>query len=82
MFPQFVVEYHIFVLYIQRSVSPFILTSVVSVEPGRGKLSLTADEPGKAARESVGQVFPVLTDGCQCTGSGTLSSGLLQIRLL
>lgn len=49
---------------------------------GGCKLSLTDDEPGNAAREIIGQVFPVMADGYQRSGTGTLSSGPLQIWLL
>lgn len=80
MFPHFVEE-GVFLLQLHRSqcllsFSPWPL----AWKREQRVLNLTADEPSVQGT-SVGQVFPVLTDGCQRTGAGTLSSGLLQIRL-
>lgn len=72
--------------FTQITVSAFILALAGSSNRELRALKLTADVSPSAqeaarGRESVGQVFPALADGCQCSGAGTLSSGPLQIQL-
>lgn len=57
-----------------RPVSSFILTLAGKWAPGIRVLKLTADELSVlgtvlGTEQSIGQVFPVLTDGCQDIGA-------------
>lgn len=78
MFPQFVVEEHIFLLHMQRSVSPFILTLVVHVEPGG------ANYPWQLMRRGTlrGRLWVRFFQCWQMAASVQAPSGLLQIWLL